>query len=160
MQKLRPYIPIVTKLIIDLLVMGYVIGRKVVLPNRRRKGNLLYSIFLLFTTLTERSIAFKQALTKTPLRFGKKYIRLAVLFVTWGLCVLASLEWSGTPATTSDHAPMVATSVASTQMAAVQAPVIQADTVVLFGRDESAFGCKTDRRIAFLHWLRFCALRI
>src|SRR5581483_4581497 len=98
-QTITRYATMLVGLIIDVVVMGYGIGRKVVLPKPGRKGNLLYSIFFFFTALAERVIDFLDAVvgrwgSGKAWGFGKKYLRLAVLLVTWALCMLASLEWS------------------------------------------------------------------
>jgi len=95
----------VVQLVRDLLVMGWGVGKRIVLPGRNGKGNLLFSLFLLFTELAERLIAFFEGLVDEVrignervegcLRIGKKYLRLGVLIVTWALCMLAALEWSG-----------------------------------------------------------------
>ena len=100
-QKITRYTSMVIRLIVDLLVMTYGIGRKVILPKRGRNGNLLYSIFIFFTALAERVIVFLEAVigdwvsSAKAWSFGKRYLRLGVLLVTWALCMLASLEWSG-----------------------------------------------------------------
>ena len=108
MQRVRRYSLMVVQLVRDLLVVGWGVGKRVVLPGRNGKGNLLWSLFLLFTSLVERLIAFFESLVdgvrignervEGCLRVGKKYLRLGVLMVTWGLCMLAALEWSGAAA--------------------------------------------------------------
>lgn len=43
-----------------LLTLGWRVVKQAVLPSRTRKGNLLYSVFLLFTGLTEVVITFAE----------------------------------------------------------------------------------------------------
>jgi hypothetical protein len=109
MKKLKPYIPILYKLIIDLVLLGCEVMKQVILPNRKRKGNLLSSLFLLFAGLTDCLITFRQNMTTlwtsakltaapwvtTSWIYGKKYIRQGMIIATWVLFILSSFEWSG-----------------------------------------------------------------
>jgi hypothetical protein len=76
------------------------------LPTLTRKGNLLSSLFLLFTGLTEQVISFAEAVVRVPRTFqiparfnnawafSRKYLRQAMLIATWALFILSSLEWT------------------------------------------------------------------
>ena len=111
MKRLQPYLAIFCTLALNLLGLCYRVVRQLVLPGRRRSGNLLSSLFLLFAGLTEQLINCRQALLRLPWTYtgriparstliaawlySKRYIRLGMLIATWALFILASLEWSG-----------------------------------------------------------------
>lgn len=84
-----------------LLTLGWRVVKQAVLPSRTRKGNLLYSVFLLFTGLTEVVITFAEGYSfRLPARLddswtvSRKYLRRGMLIATWALFILSSLEWS------------------------------------------------------------------
>ncbi|HEV2481252.1 MAG TPA: hypothetical protein VGS79_16380 [Puia sp.] len=117
MKKLRPYFRPVVTLISDLLILGWRIVRQLILPTLTRKGNLLSSLFMLFTGLIEQVIAFAEAVARVPrtfelpARFGnawafsRKYLRQGMLIAAWALFILSSLEWtSSRPAVTEQAA--------------------------------------------------------
>lgn len=89
----------VSNLAIDILLLLYKILRQIVLPGRRRKGNLLSSLFLFFIELAKRVIHFKHSITVSPWSYGRKYIQQGMLIATWLLFILSSFEWSAAPAT-------------------------------------------------------------
>lgn len=94
-KRIEPYIYIVTAFALDLFILAYGTLRQLILPTRYRKGNLLSSLFHLFTDLSERLIALKQELTRFSWNYGKKYLRLGMLVLTWALFILSSFEWIG-----------------------------------------------------------------
>lgn len=108
MKKVRPYfLPVVT-LITALLTLGYRVVRQVILPTLTRKGNLLSSLFVLFTGLIEQVINFAEIIARMPRTFeippkaeaawtfGRKYLRQGMLIAVWALFILSSLEWTST----------------------------------------------------------------
>lgn len=118
LKKLRPYILLVITLVTALVTLGYRIIRQVTLPTKSRKGNLLSSLFLLFTGLTEQIISSAEAIARMPRTFrtpakldiawtfSQKYLRRGLLIAAWALFILSSLEWTnartaleGSPAT-------------------------------------------------------------
>jgi hypothetical protein len=98
-------------LIAGLFGLGRRVINQVVLPNRKRKGNLLSSLFHLFTGLTEQVISFGNAVVCIPRAAGKpfmgqaalgkawtfsrRYLRQGMLIAAWALFILSSLEWVG-----------------------------------------------------------------
>jgi len=111
LKKLRPYIPLVVTLVTALVTLGYRITRQVSLPTKSRKGNLLSSLFLLFTGLTEQVISSAEAIARMPQlfhtpakldtvwTFSRKYLRRGLLIAAWALFILSSLEWTNARAT-------------------------------------------------------------
>ncbi|HEY4285956.1 MAG TPA: hypothetical protein VGN00_02545 [Puia sp.] len=110
MKRLKIYLPIRYKLIIDLVLLTYAVIRQVILPNRRQKGNLLSSMFLLFAGLTDRLITFRKNMIMMPWStteraiapwittswiYSKKYLRHGMVIASWALFILSSFEWSG-----------------------------------------------------------------
>lgn len=180
MKKLKPYIPIIYKLIIDLVLLGYEVVRQVVLPNRRRKGNLLSSLFLLFAGLTDRLITFRQNLMAPPWpltkwtvspwittswNYGKKYLRQGMIIATWALFILSSFEWSGPAQTSSTKNQQETTE--SIQLSVRKAPSIYAvDSRI--DRDAQKFASGeiiSQSPLPSPHptaktWLQLCTLRI
>jgi hypothetical protein len=98
MCNIKQYTSIIVKLLLDITGLGLRSLQQIVLPNRRRKGNILSSLFLLFIQLAERIIVFKQCLTPLSWAYGKKYIRQGTLIAAWLLCLLSLFEWSGSSA--------------------------------------------------------------
>jgi hypothetical protein len=107
----------VVTLITALLTLGYRVVRQVILPTLTRKGNLLSSLFVLFTGLIEQVIGFAEAVARVPRTFelparfenvwafSRKYLRQGMLIAAWALFILSSLEWTSTqPAVTEQTA--------------------------------------------------------
>ena len=92
-KRIEPYIYIVTAFLVDMFILVYGNLRHLSLPARNKKGPLS-TLFQLFTDLAERLIGLKQELTRTPWSYGKKYIRLGMLALTWALFMLSSFEWT------------------------------------------------------------------
>jgi hypothetical protein len=93
-------------LVTALITLGYRIIRQVTLPTKSRKGNLLSSLFLLFTGLTEQIISSAEAIARMPRTFhtpakldmawtfSRKYLGRGLLIAAWALFILSSLEWT------------------------------------------------------------------
>ncbi|TDW96718.1 hypothetical protein EDB95_4554 [Dinghuibacter silviterrae] len=167
-----------------LFFLVYRVIRQVLLPTFVRKGNLLSSLFLLFTGLTEHLIGFGEAVGRVPRTirkpfagqetllkawtFSRKYLRQGLLIATWALFVLSSLEWSGRTTTVDTAASTSSGTVAATGTAASgQQAIRQTETRVVadtHARPERV----TPSRCALpsLHadatplWLRWCTLRL
>src|SRR5579859_4819664 len=114
MRRIRPYVPIVNALVLELGRLGLCVVRQLIPPGRRRPGNLLSSLFLLFTGVAEQAICFRQAVVRIPCNFSdrftqfmqrgrvtaawaysKRALRFGTLFAAWALFILSSLEWKG-----------------------------------------------------------------
>lgn len=87
------------------------VGRQVVAPGFGRKGNLLTSLFLLFTGLVERVIGLARELVlRAPQGvcgsfygrewvgrawvFSRRHLRWGMLVAAWILFILSSWEWA------------------------------------------------------------------
>lgn len=93
--------------ITDLLTLVWRVVRTLALPTLTRKGNLLSSLYVLFTSVIEQVISFGEAVARVPRNFelparlvhacgfSRKYLRQGMLIAAWALFILSSLEWSG-----------------------------------------------------------------
>lgn len=83
-----------------LWLIGLKVTRQVVLPSRRRKGNILSSLLLLFISLTDLVANFSWGISSNSLSRWKHYDRLCflvkkgVLVSGFLLFILSSFEWS------------------------------------------------------------------
>lgn len=95
---------IITELLLlaaDILLLLCQTVTDIVLPGRRRKGNILTNVFLFFASLVESLVAFEKSLFRSPFLFNRKYIRQGIFIFSWLLFVLSYLEWPG-PIRTTD----------------------------------------------------------
>ena len=107
LKKLRPYFFPVATFITGLLTLVWRVVRSLVLPTLTRKGNLLSSLYVLFTSIIEQVISFGEAVARVPRTFelparldkawlfSRKYLRQGMLVAAWALFILSSFEWSG-----------------------------------------------------------------
>lgn len=107
LKKLQPYFPPLVTLARSLLMLGRRVIRQLVLPSRGRKGNLLSSLFVLFTGLSEQFIGFAQTIARIPgsfripaildpaWAFSRRHLRRGMVVAVWALFILSSLEWTG-----------------------------------------------------------------
>jgi len=166
---------------LNLTRLGRRVTQQLVLPGRRRPGNLLSSLFLLFIGLAEDAIALRRALIRIPLAldvrlparerldaawiYSKRYLRLGVVAAAWILFILSSLEWSRAgaapapdqPATTAATATAVTKADAIVVIAASDAP--QLSPAIIAG-DEPVFRAIPQQYAPMRRWLRFCSIRI
>lgn len=100
MEKLRPVLTKMGLFIKSLWLIGLKIAEQVVLPNRRRKGNILSSLLLLFISLTDLVTSFSWGISFNSLSRWKHYDRICflvkkgTLIVCFLLFLLSSVEWS------------------------------------------------------------------
>ena len=93
--------------ITDLLTLLWRVVRSLALPTLTRKGNLLSSLYVLFTSVIEQVICFGEAVARVPRTFelparldkawvfSRIYLRQGMLIAAWALFILSSFEWSG-----------------------------------------------------------------
>src|SRR5258708_3709623 len=81
-------------LLIDILVFTYQIVRKVILPTRRRKGNVLSSLLSFFVGLLERILSFEKSILRQPFVCKNRYVKQALILATTFLFLLSSIEWT------------------------------------------------------------------
>ena len=160
---------------LSLTRLGRRVTQQLVLPGRQRPGNLLSSLFLLFTGMAEQTIAFRRAVIRIPWAFAlklpardkldaawtfsKKWLRLGIVAAAWILFILSSFESSG-QVESSASAPAAT---ATTVVTPVSEVVIIDEAVPVkpvFLSDESAFPRIQHQGTAIRRWLLLCTLRI
>src|SRR5258708_31534459 len=62
-------------LLIDILVFTYQTIRALILPTRRRKGNILSSLLSFFVGLLEKAISSEKSVLCQPVVFKHKYVK-------------------------------------------------------------------------------------
>lgn len=95
MNEIKKVISKVFLLIIDILRFGYNTARQVILPCKRKKGNLLSSLFIFFVGIVERLDNFEYGVFQMANLLRRKYIKQSLLIAASLLFLLSSLEWSG-----------------------------------------------------------------
>ena len=84
-------------LLMDILVFTWRVVREIILPTRRRKGNVMSSLLTFFVGLLERVVSFEKSILQRPVIFSHKYVK-QILIVTVGfLFLLSSFEWTVGP---------------------------------------------------------------
>ncbi|HEY8734050.1 MAG TPA: hypothetical protein VIL90_05750 [Puia sp.] len=101
MDKAKKILIDLTFFISDISLLLFKILRQTVFPNKRRKGNLLSSIFLFFMAFAERVVLLRNSvrtiLQLTPFMRGHKYLRYlrqGFILVTCLLFVISLFEWT------------------------------------------------------------------
>jgi len=184
LKRLRPYWLLFIHLLLSLGKLFLHIVRQVILPTRRRKGNLLSSLFVFFTSVVEQLIGFGEAVShmlagsrrpfagqevlRRTWTYSQKYLRLVVLVATWILFVLSFFEGMGSRLMLREH--VVARQEASVkeqdpwknhrdqpfvaEWASPGYTKLLSYTIFSFRRREPADGYPYDR------WRMLCVLRI
>jgi hypothetical protein len=94
MKEVRKIIHKIILLVTDILVFTYQIVREIILPTRRRKGNILSSVLAFFVGLVERVVSFENSLLQQPVVFSHKYVRKGLVIAVGFLFLLSSVEWT------------------------------------------------------------------
>jgi hypothetical protein len=170
MKEVRKIADKVILLLMDILVFGYQIVRRVILPTRRRKGNILSSLLSFFVGLVERVLAFEKSILRQPIVFKHKYVKQGLVIAVGFLFLLSSVEWT--------VGPSAAASVNETQAVVINEPQDDAVTVLAQRRENASvqmsgrevfppglLSYKTpcflsDGTVSFDRCLRYCILRI
>jgi hypothetical protein len=76
-------------LAVDICLFGFNTTRQVVLPNKKRKGTILTSLFVFFTGVLDRVESFEHGAFKMTKILRHKYLK-QILFVVTGLLFLLS----------------------------------------------------------------------
>jgi len=95
MNEIKKIISKVFFLIIDILHFGYNTAKQVILPCKRKKGNLLSSLFIFFVGIVERLDNFEYGVFLRADILRRKYIKQSLLIVAGILFLLSSFEWTG-----------------------------------------------------------------
>jgi hypothetical protein len=93
-KEFREIIQKVILLFMDILVFTYQIVRKVILPARGRKGNILSSLLAFFVGLMERVVSFEKSVVRQPVVFSHKYVKQGLVIAVGFLFLLSSVEWT------------------------------------------------------------------
>ena len=94
MNEIKKTIGEVFILIIDVFLFAYKTGKEIILPGKRRKGNLLSSLLIFFIGVIERLDGFEHGVFRMANLLRKKYIKQSLLVITFLLFLLSSLEWT------------------------------------------------------------------
>jgi hypothetical protein len=95
MNEIKKIIHKVYLLIIDILRFSYKTASQVILPNRRKKGNLLSILFNLFVGIIERVAGFEYGVFLMANILKRKYIKQSLIIVAGFLFLLSSIESTG-----------------------------------------------------------------
>jgi len=82
-------------LVADILLLGFNLIKTLNIPTRKRKGNLLSSLFIFFIGLIEKLNLFEHGVFSIALLFKKKYVRKIILVIGFLLFLLSLFEWTG-----------------------------------------------------------------
>ena len=80
--------------LVDIILLTIDVIKHIVLPNRKRKGNILNSILVFFIGLIEILNHFEYGFFQMSKIFEHRYIRQGVIIITAFLFLLSSLEWT------------------------------------------------------------------
>ncbi|HXB06056.1 MAG TPA: hypothetical protein VNW04_03050 [Puia sp.] len=78
----------------DILLFTWDVVRRVILPTRRRRGNLLSSLLTFFLGLVERIVSFEKSILQRPVVFTHKYVKQGLIIAVGLLFLLSSFEWT------------------------------------------------------------------
>jgi len=81
-------------LLLDILMFTWQVVRRVILPARGRKGNVLSSLLTFFVGLLERIVSFEKSILQQPVIFTHKYVKQGLIIAVGFLFLLSSFEWT------------------------------------------------------------------
>jgi hypothetical protein len=84
-------------LLMDLLIFTWQVARKIILPARNRKGNVLSSLLTFIVGLLERIVSFEKSILQRPVIFTHKYVKQGLTIAIGFLFLLSSIEWTVAP---------------------------------------------------------------
>ena len=82
-------------LTIDIFLFAYNTIRQIILPGKRKKGNLLSILFIFFIGIIERLGSFEYGVFRMTNLLKQKYIKRSLLIIAGLLFLLSSFEWTG-----------------------------------------------------------------
>lgn len=80
-------------LLVNILLTGYGLLKKITLPSLNRKGNVLGSVFLWFIDIVERIIAFEKEIFHSSWLIRNRFVKQGLMIATVFLFLLSSIEW-------------------------------------------------------------------
>ena len=81
-------------LLLDILLFTWQVVRRVLLPTRSRKGNVLSSLLTFFVGFLERIVSFEKSILQRPVVFTHKYVKQGLVIAVGFLFLLSSFEWT------------------------------------------------------------------
>ena len=81
-------------LLINILLTGYGLFKKIILPGRNRKGNVLGSVFLWFIDMVEKVIAFEKEIFHSSRIIKNRFVKQGLMIATVFLFLVSSIEWT------------------------------------------------------------------
>jgi hypothetical protein len=99
MKEVRKIAQKVLVLVLDILLFTWQVIRRVLLPTRSRKGNVLSSLLIFSVGLLERIVSFERSILERPVIFTHKYVKQGLIIVVGFLFLLSSIEWTLGPST-------------------------------------------------------------
>lgn len=94
MNEIKKIICEVFILIFDVFLFAYKTAKEIILPGKRRKSNLLFSLLIFFIGVVERLDGFEHGVFRMANLLRKKYIKQSLLVIATLLFLLSSLEWT------------------------------------------------------------------
>ena len=79
-------------LVVDLFLIACQTIKQLILPNRKRKGNILSSLFVLFINIIKRLNQFEYGVFSMPKILKQKYIQQPILIIGGILLMLSYIE--------------------------------------------------------------------
>lgn len=159
-------------LITALVTLGYRVVRQVILPTLTRKGNLLSSLFVLFTDLTELVIGFAETVARVPRTFeipakldcvwafSRKYLRQGMLIAAWALFILSSVEWTCARPSATEQTTVEQTTNASARISQRVVPAKDDDPDMAFAPQPMGQLLINPPPASNRLWLLLCDIRI
>lgn len=81
-------------LLVSILLTGYQVIRKMILPGRNRKGNVLGSLLLFFIEMAQKIIAFEQDILHSSWLAKNRFAKQGLIIATAFLFLVSSVEWT------------------------------------------------------------------
>lgn len=98
MQKAKNILVEVWLLLIHIILTAYLLLKKIVLPGRNRKGNVLGSLFLFFITIAEKLIVFEQNILNSSWLIKNRFVKQGLIIASAFLFLISSVEWTAATA--------------------------------------------------------------
>ena len=91
---LKKFLNTVFLFLFDIILLAIGVIKQIVLPNRRRKGNILNSILVFFIGLVEILNHFEYGIFQMSKVLKHRYVRQGLIITTAFLFLLSSFEWT------------------------------------------------------------------
>ena len=95
MYEIKKILRKVFVLAIDIFLFAFNTIRQIILPGKRKKGNLLSSLFIFFVGIIERLGSFEYGVFRMANLLKQKYVKRSLLIIAGLLFLLSSFEWTG-----------------------------------------------------------------